>query len=225
MQQPQVQPPQVQQPQPQQPQQPIKQQQKNEPHIAKSQPNKIETSNSNLDLLSGIDFSTAFTPPAQTIPILQPESTNLTDDKNSQILVPENIELKKSTNSVDKMQSSITAQQMMTSSTSSIQFDRKSSIDNLSVCSDLSSLDANFDWESASLKNVNENFNDKDVFDNPNLLKWLHKEVERLEKFMETLNVKTLNGTTPLDSKWKEIQDLLVSFLLCIFCFSLNNIK
>jgi hypothetical protein len=35
--------------------------------------------------------------------------------------------------------------------------------------------------------------------------------VERLEKSIENLTVKTLNGTTPLDSTWKELQDKLVS--------------
>lgn len=102
--------------------------------------------------------------------------------------------------------------------------DRKSSIDNLSICSDLSSIDQNFDWESASLKNdeiggggaisgpTNEILSKfKDPFDDPKTLKWFHKEVERFEKNMECLNVKTLNGITHLDSKWKELQDLLVS--------------
>lgn len=50
----------------------------------------------------------------------------------------------------------------------------------------------------------------KDPFDDAKLLKLFHKEVEQYEKFIENSNVKTLNGTTPLDSKWKELQDLLV---------------
>lgn len=109
---------------------------------------------------------------------------------------------------------------------SSILDDRKSSIDNLSICSDLSSIDQNFDWESASLKNediagfkvagdnvtgIDSTQPARDPFDDPKVVKWFHKEVERLEKIMETLNIKTLNGTTHLDNKWKEIQDLLVS--------------
>lgn len=49
-----------------------------------------------------------------------------------------------------------------------------------------------------------------DPFDDSNALKQFHKQVEGLEKFMETVTVKTLNGVTPLANKWKELQDLLV---------------
>lgn len=100
--------------------------------------------------------------------------------------------------------------------------DLVSSTDNLSICSDLSSLDQNFDWESASQKNDPLNHSQvdveptvthtKDAVVNPDTVKWFHKEVERLEKTMESVNVKTLNGSTSLDSKWKDLQDLLVSF-------------
>jgi len=50
----------------------------------------------------------------------------------------------------------------------------------------------------------------EDPFDDVNVLKQFHKEVEGLEKYMETLTVKTMNGITPLANKWKELQDLLV---------------
>lgn len=50
----------------------------------------------------------------------------------------------------------------------------------------------------------------EDSFDDGAVLKQFHKEVEGLERFMETLTVKTLNGVTPLANKWKELQDLLV---------------
>lgn len=121
----------------------------------------------------------------------------------------------------------------------SILDDRKSSVDNLSICSDLSSIDQNFDWESASMKNEeftniklsggditlssNNDFTQQrfDPFDEPKIVKWFHKEVERMEKIMETLNIKTLNGTTHLDNKWKEIQDLLVIKSI-IFSFNIN---
>lgn len=49
----------------------------------------------------------------------------------------------------------------------------------------------------------------EDPFDDANVLKLFHKEVESLEKFMDTLTVKTLSGTTPLVNKWKELQDKL----------------
>ncbi|CAO1401981.1 unnamed protein product [Diamesa hyperborea] len=49
-----------------------------------------------------------------------------------------------------------------------------------------------------------------DVFVDPTMLSVFHKEVETLDKFYDTLTVKTLNGVTPLATKWKELQDLLV---------------
>lgn len=99
---------------------------------------------------------------------------------------------------------------------------RKSSYDNLSNCSDLSSLD-NFDWDSVSMrsdkpfasnpdnKHSASTFQLKpiDPFKDDKTLKYFHKEVERFEKFIESLNVKMLNGHTPLSTKWKELQDLL----------------
>lgn len=36
-----------------------------------------------------------------------------------------------------------------------------------------------------------------------------YKEVQRYEKIVNSLMTKTLNGTTPLDIKWKELQDIL----------------
>lgn len=39
------------------------------------------------------------------------------------------------------------------------------------------------------------------------------KEVQRYEKSVHSLQTKTLNGTTPLDIKWKELNDLLVRLL------------
>lgn len=104
--------------------------------------------------------------------------------------------------------------------------DLVSSADNLSICSDLSSLDQNFDWESASQKNdpLNHSQVDNDATAStakeptvsPDTIRWFHKEVERLEKTMESVKVKTLNGSTLLDSKWKDLQDLLVRFE--VFC-------
>lgn len=50
----------------------------------------------------------------------------------------------------------------------------------------------------------------EDPFDDVNIVNQFHKEVEGLEKYMESLVVKTLSGITPLANKWKELQDLLV---------------
>ncbi|XP_011188387.2 tyrosine-protein phosphatase non-receptor type 23 isoform X1 [Zeugodacus cucurbitae] len=100
---------------------------------------------------------------------------------------------------------------------------RKPSFDNLSICSELSSLDTNFDWDSVSVRN--EQPTDKhsnlstnsttfqlkpyDPFNDDKTLKYFHKEVERYEKIIESLNVKMLNGNTQLSAKWKELHELL----------------
>lgn len=102
---------------------------------------------------------------------------------------------------------------------------RKASFDNLSNCSDLSSIE-NFDWDSASMRGTDKHtvINDKhsltsmnssfqlkpiDPFTDDKVLKYFHKEVERFEKIVDSLNVKMLNGHTALSTKWKELQDLL----------------
>lgn len=46
-----------------------------------------------------------------------------------------------------------------------------------------------------------------DPFQNPHTLKQFSMEVEKFEKFCDSLITKTLNGPTTLDLKWKEIQD------------------
>ncbi|XP_059485040.1 tyrosine-protein phosphatase non-receptor type 23 isoform X2 [Neocloeon triangulifer] len=48
----------------------------------------------------------------------------------------------------------------------------------------------------------------KDPYAEPEALAQFTQEVERLEKVVEGLNNKTLNGPTPLDLKWKELQEL-----------------
>lgn len=162
---------------------------------------------SNIDLLSGLDFTisglTISTPP------LQPKSIN----DNAGALLKSNDEVLTPSKVVPSNNETLTSIQKPKQ-------DLVSSADNLSICSDLSSLDQNFDWESASQKNdplnqsqvdIDANVtNVKDPVVNPDTVKWFHKEVERLEKTMESVKVKTLNGSTLLDSKWKDLQDLLV---------------
>ncbi|XP_055533738.1 tyrosine-protein phosphatase non-receptor type 23 isoform X2 [Wyeomyia smithii] len=197
----------------------------------------VSKQSSNLDLLSGLDF----TPAAPvTAAILQPRSVTSAateDDVKSEVLTP----TKAPPDPVPDVPSTPSSFKKPVAPSES--FDRKPSFDNLSICSDLSSIDQNFDWESASLRaavaptaaavsgstasggfgatsvvttNNNHNNNSilvqpaRDPFEDQATLKWFHKEVERLEKFIDTLNVKTLNGTTPLDGKWKELQDMLV---------------
>uniref|UniRef100_A0A1Q3FGM0 Putative tyrosine-protein phosphatase non-receptor type 23 n=1 Tax=Culex tarsalis TaxID=7177 RepID=A0A1Q3FGM0_CULTA len=178
---------------------------------------------SNLDLLSGIDF----TPAPVAAPVLQPQQPAAAapapadDDIKSEVLTP------------TKAQPAVVP--ASAPAPPAVAIDRKPSLDNLSLCSELSSIDQNFDWESASLRAVAEQppvaaaaqlapvagsavapsgsilvESVRDPFEDQATLKWFHKEVERLEKFCESLNVKTLNGTTPLDGKWKELQDMLV---------------
>lgn len=53
-----------------------------------------------------------------------------------------------------------------------------------------------------------------DPLENVDTLKWFHRDVERYEKNIEAMNVKTLNGLTQLDGRWKELQDLLVIYSL-----------
>ncbi|XP_032586780.1 tyrosine-protein phosphatase non-receptor type 23 isoform X2 [Drosophila mojavensis] len=100
---------------------------------------------------------------------------------------------------------------------------RKNSIDNLSINSDLSSLD-NFDWDSVSLTHsvsekqptaanghtlITFQMRSYDPFGDDKTLKYFHKEVESYEKLVENLHVKMLNGNTQLSSKWLELQQKL----------------
>lgn len=168
------------------------------------------TQQSNIDLLSGLDFTisdlTISTPP------LQPKSINDGVDASprsiDEVLTPSKIVTQPSNNELLSNQKPKT--------------DLVSSADNLSICSDLSSLDQNFDWESASQKNDPSHSqadidgigsNAKEPTVSSDTVRWFHKEVERLEKTMESVKVKTLNGSTLLDSKWKDLQDLLVGFI------------
>lgn len=175
-----------------------------------------------MDLLSGIDFTPTNIPVALT---LTPTviADKIPEKLSEPILEPKTIQVAEN----DRINDFVVA----CKPSPALSFDRKASYDNLSICSDLSSLDQNFDWESASIKNdavsvVSDSGNCdnvmgkfKDAFDDPKILNWFHKEVQRLEKFLEGMNIKTLNGTTPLDGKWNELQDLLVSFFLfLIFC-------
>jgi len=97
------------------------------------------------------------------------------------------------------------------------------SLDNLSNCSDLSSLE-NFDWDSVSLTHsVSENQQkapaanghsnnfafQAETFTDEKTTKYFQKEVESYEKLLENLHVKMLNGKTQLGAKWQELQQKL----------------
>ncbi|XP_052902553.1 tyrosine-protein phosphatase non-receptor type 23 [Anopheles moucheti] len=186
------------------------------------------TQSKNIDLLSGIDFSPAVVPPI-SVPILQPQSSTVGSivagtvegsEVGSVILTPTKATVVPPVEKVTNVPEPVLNAPVTPASVTI--GERKPSLDNLSLCSDLSS---SFDWESASVcgatatvsgaaanpaDNVFLRPAKPDPFEDAATLKWFHKEVERLEKFVETSGVKTLNGTTPLDSKWKELQDLLV---------------
>lgn len=58
----------------------------------------------------------------------------------------------------------------------------------------------------------------KDPFSDNEVLNQFVQEVEKFEKFVEGLTVKTLNGPTPLDIKWKELLDIQVCFYKMKMC-------
>lgn len=53
----------------------------------------------------------------------------------------------------------------------------------------------------------------KDPYIDPDFLNQFAQEVEKYEKFVDGLTKKSLNGPTPLDMKWKELQDLQVDIV------------
>lgn len=208
-----------------------------QPATKKSAPkSKTTKKSSNIDLLSEIDFSANLpTPP------LQPQ---VASSKKAESPTPSGQEPLKSTPlQPEPVAPSLTQPKPPEQPPSKVEppptptipssIDRKQSCDNISICSDLSSLaDHSFDWDSVSLRseaiqsNVPSSANQqigtegsgaattsttiRNPFDDPKILKYFHKEVERYEKMIESLNVKMLNGNTPLVNKWKDLQDLLV---------------
>uniref|UniRef100_A0A1B0CJL9 Tyrosine-protein phosphatase non-receptor type 23 n=1 Tax=Lutzomyia longipalpis TaxID=7200 RepID=A0A1B0CJL9_LUTLO len=181
---------------------------------------------SNFDLLSGIDFST---PEIPTTPLLQPKvvSADVPSSKvetNNEEVLGKKIPAKEASVQEVKMEKNplevldaleAAAPADVVAKPIQPHFERKQSADSASILSQLESLDQSFS-ETSSVKNddfaINEGILGKyrDALDDPTVRKWFHKEVERMEKFIEGINIKTLNGSTPLDTKWKELQDLLV---------------
>jgi tyrosine-protein phosphatase non-receptor type 23 len=138
----------------------------------------------NIDLLSDIDFSI----PSSTInniPLLTPISITAKKD-----------EVKESPKKVPDPIPAVTQSQVKLN-------------DDLADL-DFSSLTMTMISPQVVQPKVEEPKKFEDPFDDVNVLKQFHKEVEGLEKYMETLTVKTMNGITPLANKWKELQDLLV---------------
>ncbi|KAG5681386.1 hypothetical protein PVAND_010828 [Polypedilum vanderplanki] len=152
-------------------------------------PQTSASKSANMDLLSGIDFSVSS---IDSIPTLTPIS-----------IVAKKEEEKPDVKSSPKKN--------IIESTSVVQ-----TVTPIKMNDDLKDLDfsslsvSKIIPETISLPEIKKPQKFEDPFENVNVLKQFHKEVESLEKYMETLTIKTLSGITPLANKWKELQDLLV---------------
>lgn len=176
------------------------------------------TVNSNFDLLSGLDFSA---PVLESIlPILQPMSSS-----KPAILQPTATQ---SAVTVDQQQqqpepahqSTVPVPAATAAAVASVSSNNQLSQDpslaglnwNMHSTDTASNPDATVDVTVAAAESLVAFTSSLDPFRDPATLKWFHREVERYEKSIESMNVKTLNGTTALDTKWKELQDLLVGW-------------
>lgn len=149
---------------------------------------------SNVDLLSEIDFSGGPAP-------LQPAIVA------AKVETPVSRRVSLPSSDISDNEPKVPDQNIPeTPAESTLPIDRKPSIDNLSLCSEVSSTA--FDLDSASM--VGEAKKPQaNPFDDPKIMNSFVKEVERYEKTVEALNVTMLNGKTPLMNKWKELNDAL----------------
>lgn len=156
------------------------------------------TLKSNVDLLSEIDFSGGPAP-------LQPAIVSIKEEApvSRRISIPSS----DVSENESKQQTDQHIADTSTELTQETQLDRKSSVDNISLCSEVS-LTA-YELDSVSL--VGETIKKPKVnhFDDHKILNSFVKEVERYEKAIEALNVTMLNGKTPLMNKWKDLNDAL----------------
>ncbi|KMY99626.1 tyrosine-protein phosphatase non-receptor type 23 [Drosophila simulans] len=182
---------------------------------------------SNVDLLSDLDIdcSVAVPPPMLPQPVLQPQVVATPTPPASQVSVPVKVEsvaehAAPATPEIPVAATEGTAQASVTIPSGP----KCASLDNLSNCSDLSSLE-NFDWDSVS---VTHSVSEKptkasgtanghsstfafqsETFTDEKTTKYFQKEVESYEKLLENLHVKMLNGKTQLGAKWQELQQKL----------------
>lgn len=175
---------------------------------------------SNVDLLSDLDLDSAGAVP---LPLLQPQIVTTPTPPAS---VVDSVAAGESTVDVSPTAAVVAGATAGLSPValplSIVTTLRKNSIDNLSINSDLSSLE-NFDWDSVSLTHsvsekqqapngyplISFQMRPCDPFADDKTLKYFHKEVESYEKLVENLHVKMLNGNTQLSSKWLELQQKL----------------
>ncbi|KAH8293874.1 hypothetical protein KR054_005881 [Drosophila jambulina] len=172
-----------------------------------------KASSSNVDLLSDLDIdcSVAVPPPMLPQPLLQPTpppASQVDSVAPATPEVPPAAVAEEITPGPDPVPAAAPP--------------RSGSLDNLSNCSDLSSLE-NFDWDSVSLTHSASekqapkaagganghpnNFSfQAETFTDEKTTKYFQKEVESYEKLLENLHVKMLNGKTQLGAKWHELQ-------------------
>ncbi|KAH8259392.1 hypothetical protein KR026_003456 [Drosophila bipectinata] len=182
---------------------------------------------SNVDLLSDLDIdcSAAVPPPMLPQPVLQPQVVVAATPTPpaSQVSAPEAVGESVSTS--PQVPPPVAAEESPLAAVPAPVAARRSSLGNLSNCSDLSSLE-NFDWDSVSLTHSatekqtkpaasasNGTFSNfsfqTETFTDEKTTKYFQKEVESYEKLLENLHVKMLNGTTQLGAKWQELQKIL----------------
>lgn len=153
---------------------------------------KSEEPKSNVDLLSDLDITINHAP-------LVPEVRPLSVQKKEEVITDDTEDNKREKSEQDK--SCKTDKQEITVST-----EDKNDHENLQIVWDT--------W-------YNDVQPKKDPLGEPAALQKFINDVEKYEKFVDSLLVKTLSGATNLDIKWKEVQDFEVSSMKINFINSL----
>ncbi|XP_026289340.1 tyrosine-protein phosphatase non-receptor type 23 isoform X1 [Frankliniella occidentalis] len=142
-------------------------------------------SSSNVDLLAGLDFSINQQP-------LVPESGKITPHSVKESISSFPSSTGGSLERNDQEQNLISANHGPDTSTDTL-------VESMSILQ--------IPTEQTS-KTPNPKLPVKDPFQDQDYLNQFTQDVEKYEKFVEGLTLKTLNGPTPLDIKWKEINEL-----------------
>lgn len=144
-----------------------------------SKPQKVEKTQSNLDLLAGLDITINHAP-------LLPEIQSTDQEKNNH-----KTDEKDSTSSITEISPEVVQHKTEASDESeSGQINEKH--ENLQIVWDT--------W-------YNDVQPKHDPLGDPLILQKFIIDIEKYEKFVDSLTVKTLNGSTNLDIKWKEIRE------------------
>lgn len=144
---------------------------------------KSDELKSNVDLLSDLDITINHAP---LVPEVRPLSTVQKKEETATSDTTENGKVEKSEQ--DKVQK--------TETEATISTEDKNDYENLQIVWDT--------W-------YNDVQPKKDPLGEPAALQKFINDVEKYEKFVDSLLVKTLSGATNLDIKWKEVQDFEVS--------------